>query len=131
MSLPALSPQLKSQNGYNIILPISFCFDICLPFRYHTFISNLSISLPEKVSPNTMSNTNAMTDRALDNLNSGVEQLAICNLHQETKNFDSYINESETTLATDIQQVVSTLKSFPENETSSSLDAMSRDALST
>ncbi|THV50664.1 hypothetical protein BGAL_0141g00140 [Botrytis galanthina] len=78
-----------------------------------------------------MSNTDAMTDGALNNLNSGVEQLDICNLHQETNNSDSYINESETTLATDIQRVVSTLESFPENETSSSLDSMSRDALST
>ncbi|KAF7942186.1 hypothetical protein BELL_0008g00150 [Botrytis elliptica] len=83
------------------------------------------------MSPNTMSNTDAMTDEALDSLNSGVEQLAICNLQQETNKSDSCTNEGETTPATDIQQIASTLKSFPESETSTSSDTISREALST
>ncbi|KAF7888236.1 uncharacterized protein EAF02_002777 [Botrytis sinoallii] len=78
-----------------------------------------------------MSNTDAMTDEALDSLNSGVEQLAICNLQQETNKSDSCTNEGETTPATDVQQIASTLKSFPESETSTSWDTISREAPST
>ncbi|TGO37791.1 hypothetical protein BHYA_0089g00300 [Botrytis hyacinthi] len=101
--------------------------DICLPFRYYILISNLSISLLKDMSPNTMSNTDAMTDGALDSLISGVEQLAICNLQQETNKSDSCTNEGKTTPATDIQQVASTLESFPESETSTSSDTISRE----
>ncbi|TEY52447.1 hypothetical protein BOTCAL_0258g00170 [Botryotinia calthae] len=74
-----------------------------------------------------MSNLSEMTDGSLNDLNSGIEQLVISNLRQETDNLIPYTNEDETSSETDTQQVASTLKSFPENKTSTSLDTMFRE----
>ncbi|TGO65545.1 hypothetical protein BCON_0002g01310 [Botryotinia convoluta] len=70
-------------------------------------------------------------DGVLNNLSSGVEQLAICDSQQETNNSNSCINEGETTPAANIQQVARPLESFPENETNTSSDTILREAPST
>ncbi|TGO30659.1 hypothetical protein BPAE_0004g01180 [Botrytis paeoniae] len=71
-----------------------------------------------------MANPSAIIDGVLSNLNSGVEQLAICNLQQETDNSNPCTNEGETTPATDIRQT----RIVPENDTSTSSDTISREA---
>ncbi|KAM0160791.1 hypothetical protein ACHAPG_002855 [Botrytis cinerea] len=71
-----------------------------------------------------MSDPSEMTDGPLDDSNSGIEQLVISILQQENNNPIPYTNEDETSSETDTQQVASTLKYFPENNTSTSLDTM-------
>ena len=71
-----------------------------------------------------MSDPSEMTDGPLDDSNSGIEQLVISILQQENNNPIPYTNEDETSSETDTQQVASTLKFFPENNTSTSLDTM-------
>ncbi|TGO89466.1 hypothetical protein BPOR_0108g00130 [Botrytis porri] len=84
-----------------------------------------------KISPHTMSNTDAMMDGALDNLNSDVAQLTNCNLQQETNNSSSCAKEGETTPATDMQQGASTLESLPGSGTVTGSDTILREAPST